>query len=188
MGGMAMGVVREGARGSVRFVAAFISFLFFVLLGSVFILAADSSGNGSSKRSKSAAKLHDFGIAEVRLINDAIAKAWTEHKLVPSKAATDGEWCRRVYLDVLGRVPTVEELQAYTADRKRDKRARLVDRLLGDKYAEDFARNWTTFWTNLLIGRIGGAERRSLVDRAGYSNIFARRLGTTSRTTSWRGS
>jgi Protein of unknown function (DUF1549)/Protein of unknown function (DUF1553) len=111
--------------------------------------------------------LNDFGYPEVALINSAIRKGWRDHELVPSKAATDGEWCRRVYLDVLGRVPTVDELQTYLADRKRDKRRRLADRLLGDEYANAYARNWTTIWTNLLIGRTGGMERRSLIDRDG---------------------
>ena len=33
-------------------------------------------------------------------------------------------------------------------------------------------RNWTTIWTNLLIGRTGGMERRSLVDRAGMQQYL----------------
>jgi hypothetical protein len=95
--------------------------------------------------------------------------------LVPSPEASDGEWCRRVYLDLIGRVPTVDELNKYLADRKRDKRARLVDRLLGEEYADEYARNWTTIGTNLLIGRTGGTERRSLTDRSGSSNTSAKR-------------
>ena len=85
----------------------------------------------SSAAAPAASKASDFGLAQVRLINDQTAQAWKEHKLVPSKAATDGEWCRRVYLDMIGRVPTVEELTAYLADKKHDKREQLVDRLLG---------------------------------------------------------
>jgi hypothetical protein len=104
---------------------------------------------------------------EVEIINAAIAEAWADANLAPSRAATDGEWCRRVYLDVLGRIPTVTELRQYLKDRKRDKRERLVDRLLGPEYRDEYVRNWTTVWTNILIGRTGGTERRSLVDREG---------------------
>jgi hypothetical protein len=118
------------------------------------------------------AKTDDFGLAEVRMINDAIARGWSDHELVPSKPATDGEWCRRVYLDLLGRVPTVDELTSYLSDRKRDKRRQLVDRLLGDEYAEEFRRNWTTVWSNLLVGRTGGIDRRSLVNRAGMQQYL----------------
>ncbi|MCI0334373.1 MAG: DUF1549 and DUF1553 domain-containing protein [Planctomycetes bacterium] len=121
----------------------------------------------TAKKSPSTNQANDFGYAEVALINDAIRKGWADHELVPSKAATDGEWCRRVYLDIIGRVPTVEELKAYLTDRSRDKRLQLVDRLLGDEYNEQYTANWTTIWTNLLIGRTGGMERRSLVERDG---------------------
>ena len=78
-------------------------------------------------------KVNDFGVPEVALINAAIQKGWSDHNLGPSKQATDGEWCRRVYLDLIGRVPTVEELTAYLSDHKNDKRERLVDSLLGDE-------------------------------------------------------
>jgi hypothetical protein len=118
------------------------------------------------------AKTNDFGIAEIQLINEAIARGWSDHELVPSKPATDGEWCRRVHLDLVGRVPTVDELTSYLSDRKRDKRQRLVDRLLGDEYAEEFGRNWTTVWSNLLVGRTGGMDRRSLVNRAGMQQYL----------------
>ncbi len=48
----------------------------------------------------------------------------------------------------------------------------LSNRLLGDEYGDEFARNWTTIWTNLLIGRTGGTERRSLIDRAGMQEYL----------------
>ncbi|MEX2308706.1 MAG: DUF1549 and DUF1553 domain-containing protein [Pirellulales bacterium] len=140
------------------------------LLATHLATAADSGAKSQAAPGK---KLNDFGYPEVGLINDAIRKGWADHELVPSKAASDGEWCRRVYLDLIRRVPTVEELNVYLADRKRDKRLRLVDRLLGDEYTDAFARNWTTIWTNLLIGRTGGMERRSLVDRAGMQQYLS---------------
>jgi hypothetical protein len=81
-----------------------------------------------------------------------------------------------VYLDVLGRIPTVKELRGYLTDRKRDKRERLVDRLLGPEYRDEYVRNWTTVWTNILIGRTGGTERRSLVDRDGMQQYLREAL------------
>jgi hypothetical protein len=135
----------------------------------VAIAADSSSSTPAPNRGK---QTPDFGQPQVRLINDAIRQGWADHDLVPSQPATDGEWCRRVYLDVLGRVPTVDELNKYLADRKRDQRARLVDRLLGEEYAAEYTRNWTTIFTNLLIGRTGGTERRSLTDRAGMQQYL----------------
>ena len=49
-------------------------------------------------------------LPQVKKIDEFITQVWNDYELRPSKAATDGEWCRRVYLDVIGRIPTVEEL------------------------------------------------------------------------------
>jgi hypothetical protein len=105
----------------------------------------------------------------VALIHERIRAGWEARKLRPAAEATDGEWCRRVYLDLVGRIPTVEELDRFTARRSRSKRAELVDELLGDQYREEYARNWTTVWTNLLVGRTGGTDRQSPVSRAGLA-------------------
>ncbi len=114
----------------------------------------------------------DFGHPEVAVINEAIHKGWKDHHLLPSKPATDNEWCRRVYLDILGRVPKVEELTAYLKDKKADKRADLVDRLLGEEYNAEYVRNWTAIWTNILIGRTGGVDRKSLASREGMEKYL----------------
>jgi hypothetical protein len=42
----------------------------------------------------------------------------------------DAAFCRRVHLDFTGRIPTVDELQAFVADTAANKRATLIDRLL----------------------------------------------------------
>jgi hypothetical protein len=112
-------------------------------------------------------------LPQVTLINEHIRAGWKDYQITPSRRATDGEWCRRVYLDILGRIPTVEELQKFTSSRQRDKRRALVDELLeGEHYTEEYARNWTTLWTNTLIGRTGGTERNSLTSRAGLQKYL----------------
>ncbi len=111
-------------------------------------------------------------LPEVLLINNHIRRGWEDSKLAPSEAASDGEWCRRVHLDLIGRVPTVAEVRDYFSDRKHDQRRRLVDRLLGPEYRDEYIRHWTTVWTNLLIGRTGGTERRSLANRDGMQQYL----------------
>ena len=49
---------------------------------------------------------------------------------LPSDRCTDGEFLRRVHLDVIGILPTVEQTTASLADSRADKRSRLIDRLL----------------------------------------------------------
>jgi len=75
---------------------------------------------------------------------DGILEAkWQEDKVTPAPAADDATFLRRVYLDLTGQVPPVEKVQTFLADRKADKRVRLVDELLAsDAFAEHWARTW----------------------------------------------
>ena len=107
------------------------------------VVAADAATSPRRRRTSTAcgrARRATSASPEVALINEAIRKGWTDHKLAPSKAATDGEWCRRVYLDLIGRVPTVEELQRRIWPiASATSGAQLVDRLLGDEYPDEYA-------------------------------------------------
>jgi hypothetical protein len=57
-----------------------------------------------------------------------------------ASVASDAEFCRRVYLDLAGRIPSAAELRAFLDDPDPGKRERLIDRLLaGDDHARRFA-------------------------------------------------
>ena len=112
-----------------------------------------------------------FGIPQVKFINEQIAAGWADGGLKPSDQATDGEWCRRVYLDVIGRIPTLTELKAFVADPSPKKRSELVDRLLGEDFVDDYARHWTDVWTTVLIGR---DVENEMVSRSGMRQYLRR--------------
>jgi hypothetical protein len=114
-----------------------------------------------------------FGIEPVRFINEQISAGWADAGLQPSAAATDGEWCRRVFLDLVGRIPTIAELERYAQESTPTKRAELVERLLGEEYEDEFARNWTDVWTMVLIGRDTENEQ---VSRSGMRQWLRRAL------------
>jgi len=102
------------------------------------------------------------------MIDKRIGEVWREYDLKCSRAATDGEWCRRVFLDLIGRIPKVDELTGFLKDRPSTRREELVQRLLyTQEYRDEYARHWTTIWTNWLIGRTGGTEDNSLTNREG---------------------
>jgi len=112
-----------------------------------------------------------FGIPQVKFINERIAAGWEDAAIQPAAPATDGEWCRRIHLDVIGRIPTSEELQGFLANTSPSKRPELVARLLGDEYVDEYARNWTDVWTTVLIGRDVANER---VSRPGMRQYLRR--------------
>jgi hypothetical protein len=67
--------------------------------------------------------------------------------LTPSDPAGDATFLRRAYLDVIGRLPTPDEARGFLDDPARDRRARLVDRLLG---RPEYADQWANKWVDLL--------------------------------------
>ncbi|MCA9121517.1 MAG: DUF1549 domain-containing protein [Planctomycetaceae bacterium] len=148
---------------TVRFSSPLITFVFCAIAFVCAARVAESAPRGPN----------DFGIPQVAKINEEIAETWAAYELKPSQEATESEWCRRVHLDIIGRIPSVEELQAFTKNRSATKKADLVGKLLyDDKYTEEYARNWTTIWTTVLIGRAGGTERNSLTNREGMQKYL----------------
>ena len=86
----------------------------------------------------------------VGFVNTQLAATWADAEVTPSDPADDAEWLRRVYLDLVGHIPSREEAARFLAESGEDKKARVVERLLG---SSDFSRHFATIWTNLLIGR-----------------------------------
>lgn len=110
---------------------------------------------------------------QVEKINELVRKSWADFNLSPSARESDAKWVRRLYVDLLGRIPSPAEQLEFADDKAEDKRAALVQRLLyDDRYTLDYARNWTTIWTNLLIGRTGGTGNNSLVSREGMQKYL----------------
>jgi hypothetical protein len=91
----------------------------------------------------------------VAQIDEHLRSGWERLEVVPAPRADDAEWVRRVYLDLHGRIPTLAEAERFLGDARADKRARLVDALLDDGA---YARNFTTLWTKLLVGRSPNAR------------------------------
>lgn len=111
-------------------------------------------------------------------------------QFLPSATCTDEEFVRRVYLDVIGIAPTIEETTAFLGDTAPDKRAKLIDTLLE---RPEFAKFWTLKWGDLLrlttkgLGGDGVHKFHRWIERAVATNMpydqFARDLLTASGST-----
>lgn len=77
--------------------------------------------------------------------------------LKPSSRCSDADFVRRVYLDVIGLLPTPEEARTFLASRAPDKRAKLIDALLQRSEYVDF---WSLRWGDLLR-----SSRQTLTDK-----------------------
>jgi hypothetical protein len=81
-------------------------------------------------------------------IDRLLAARWAQKGITPPPLVDDRTFARRVYLDVVGLLPTVEQLERFERGADPDKRTKLVDALLADR--EGYAEHWMTFWNDLL--------------------------------------
>ena len=76
-------------------------------------------------------------------IDEFIEKKLSEKGLKHSEEASKRILLRRVYLDVLGLIPTPEEVDAFVADERKDAYEKLIEKVLENPgYGERWARHW----------------------------------------------
>lgn len=87
---------------------------------------------------------------EPRILNavdEAVFPQLRRLGITPARPCTDAVFLRRVYLDVIGTLPNLEEARAFLVDRRPDKRRRLVEQLLD---RPEFADYWAMKWCDIL--------------------------------------
>ncbi|MFM8401829.1 MAG: DUF1549 domain-containing protein, partial [Pirellula sp.] len=80
-------------------------------------------------------------------IDDLVYQRLAQLNIVPSKPASDPQFLRRVFIDVIGRQPTSDEARSFLQDTNPNKRNALIDSLLE---RPEYADNWANKWADLL--------------------------------------
>jgi hypothetical protein len=81
-------------------------------------------------------------------VDEQLAAFWQGRGITPVGPASDVEFMRRAYLDLTGRIPSVNEVHEFFNDQGADKRERLVDRLLSH---HDHATHLAAVWRGILL-------------------------------------
>jgi len=82
-------------------------------------------------------------------IDNFVWEKWISSGIKPStQLCDDATFLRRAYLDLIGVIPPAEDAKKFVADKKKDKREKLIDALL--KRTDDYAANWAPFWEDAL--------------------------------------
>jgi hypothetical protein len=89
----------------------------------------------------------DAGLNPQGRIDELVFRRWKRLGIQPARLCSDEVFMRRAYLDVIGTLPTPEEVRQFLLDRNPGKRADLIERLL---QREEFADYWAMKWSDLL--------------------------------------
>ena len=119
----------------------------------------DSRENNSREKQSATDRASEPSREMIQQISDKIdslveAKLSNEG-LMRNEKSSDAVFLRRVYLDIIGRIPNLEETQTFLASKEKSKRADLVDELLNSYGRTSHQFN---YWADLLRikTRLGG--------------------------------
>ena len=84
-------------------------------------LIASAASEGDKARPK---------VSASQRIDQMIEKNYAAQEIQPNPPASDPVFVRRVYLDIIGRIPTRGETLAFLESKEPNKRTKLIDQLL----------------------------------------------------------
>lgn len=110
----------------------------------------------SAKDQASLGALNLFDATEQ--IDRYVVKGLKAQGLERNAPVSDEHFVRRVYLDVIGRIPTYEELAQFMNSKSEDRRAELIDSLLD---SEGYVSHHYNYWADVL--RVKSRGRRTIM-------------------------
>jgi hypothetical protein len=93
---------------------------------------------------------------------DALIEAnLARNDLKPNAAIDDATFLRRAYLNIIGRIPTIEEAEAFGRKTAPDPRSELIDELLA---SDGYVSHFYNFWADILRMRDGGPSSNAFIN------------------------
>ena len=85
-------------------------------------------------------------------IDELIEANYKAKKIQPNAPTSDETFVRRAYLDIIGRIPSMEEVRAFLESTEAGKRSKLIDQLLN---SEGYVSHWYNWWADILRVQTG---------------------------------
>jgi hypothetical protein len=100
--------------------------------------------SGTTPVAKSLTNGQKVAAAELtKLIDQEINKRLQAEKAKSTGLCSDEEFIRRVYLDIIGTIPTADKVTAFLSSKEPNKRAKVIDELLADaRFGHYIAETW----------------------------------------------
>lgn len=89
-------------------------------------------------------------LALAQQVDKLVVEGLTEHNQQPNPPVSDEVFLRRAYLDIAGRIPTLEEAQRFLSSKDITRRSQLIDELLD---SEGYVSNYYNYWADILRAR-----------------------------------
>ena len=99
-------------------------------------------------------------VTEYNFIDGHVYRRLKQLNILPAEQCSDAEFLRRVYLDLIGTLPTAEEARGFLADERTNRRELLVENLLG---RPEFTNYWALKWSDILR-----VDRQALGHKGAY--------------------
>lgn len=96
-------------------------------------------------------------------------KKWQENKITASEEVSKEKWMRRVYLDIFGRLPSVDEINI-KKDREKEE---LVDEMLSKK---EYGINFSDVWKVILVGRRPDRFNNTVINNDAFDDWLALKI------------
>lgn len=135
------------------------------------VLSALANGNDSAPSAIAAAsEPHERESISTlaRQLDSIFQSAWRDGGIEPAPPSDDAMFLRRITLDLTGSIPTGTEVRTFLADKRPDKRARVVDELLKNPR---HSRHMAALWRDVLLPR-DTAERTAETFEAWLQSKF----------------
>ncbi len=97
---------------------------------------------------RSQAEAQDWDWQPENVIDEIVSKTWRDAGMTPVGPVDEYVFLRRVYLQVLGSIPTEQAVSRFLASSRASKRAELIDELLT---SPAYAAYWSQVWTEWLL-------------------------------------
>jgi len=93
------------------------------------------------------AALNAAPLPESQKIDQLLRQDWEKAGMKANPPASDEVLVRRLYLDIAGRIPTLDEAQAYLSSKDPEKRSKLIDTLLA---SDGYTSHMFNYWADVL--------------------------------------
>ena len=80
-------------------------------------------------------------------IDSLIKSMYAKHSVEPESLTTDSQFVRRIYLDITGTIPTLQQTRKFLLSKDSEKRTKLIDELLN---TEGYVSHNFNYWGNIL--------------------------------------